>query len=51
MYSCETVWIKVLLSKGWMIAVRKYSKSTIMENKQTEGERGRVKENEFSGVK
>ena len=38
MYSCETVWVKVLLSKGWMVAVRNYSTNTIMEkNKQGEG--------------
>ena len=37
-YSCETVWVKVLLSKGWMVAVRNYSTNTIMEkNKQGEG--------------
>ena len=50
MYSCETVWVKVLLSKGWMVAVRNYSTNTIMEKaKQEEG--GRFKDNEFSGVK
>ena len=31
MYSCETVWVKVLLSKGWIAAVRNYSTKTIME--------------------
>ena len=51
MYSCETAWVKVLLSKGWMIAVRNYSTNTINGKKQTEGEGGRVKDNEFSGVK
>ena len=50
MYSCETVWVKVLLSKGWMVAVRNYSTNTIME-KNKQGEGGRVKDNEFSGVK
>ena len=49
--SCETVWVKVLLSKGWMVSVRNYSTNTIMEKKQTDGEGGRVKDNEFSGVK
>ena len=44
------LWVKVLLSKGWMDAVRNYSTNTIME-KKTEGEGGRVKDNEFSGVK
>ena len=38
MYSCETVWVKVLLSKGWMVAVRIYSTNTINGKKQTEGE-------------
>ena len=51
MYSCETVWVKVLLSKGWMVTVRNYSTNTIMEKKQTEGKGGTVKDNEFSGVK
>ena len=49
-YSCETVWVKVLLSKGWMVAVRNYSTNTIME-KNKQGEGGRVKDHEFSGVK
>ena len=49
MYSCETVWVKVLLSKGWMVAVRNYSRNTVMGKKQREG--GRVKYNEFSVVK
>ena len=43
--------VKVLLSKGWMVAVRNYCTNTINGNKQTEGEGGRVKDNEFSGVK
>ena len=34
-----------------MIAVRNYSTNTIMEKKQTEGEGGRVKDMELSGVK
>ena len=33
-----------------MVAVKNYSTNTLME-KKTEGERGRVKDNEFSGVK
>ena len=51
MYSCETVWVKVLLSKGWMVIVTNYSANTIMKKKQTEGAGGSVKDNEFSGVK
>ena len=51
MYSCETVWVKVLLSKGWMVAVRFYSANTIMEKTNKQGEGGRFKDNEFSGVK
>ena len=47
MYSCETVWVKVLLSKGWMVTVRNYSTNTIMEKKQTEEKEGTVKDNEF----
>ena len=50
MHSCETVWVKLLLSKGWMVAVRNYSKNTIME-KNKQGEGGRFKDNGFSGVK
>ena len=34
MYSCETAWVKVLLSKGWMVAVRNYSTNTINGKKQ-----------------
>ena len=34
-----------------MVAVRNYSTNTIMKKKQTEGEGGRVKDMEFSGVK
>ena len=41
---------KVLLSKGWMVAARNYSTNTIME-KNKQGEGGRFKDNEFSGVK
>ena len=51
MYSCETVWVKVLLSKGWMVAVRNYSTNTINGKKTNRGGRGRVKYNEFLGVK
>ena len=47
MYSCETVWVKVLLSKGWMVTVRNYSTNTIMEKKQTKEKEGTVKDNEF----
>ena len=50
MYSCETVWVKVLLSKGWMVAVRNYSTNTIMEKNKQEDE-GRFKDNEFFRVK
>ena len=34
-----------------MFAVRNYSTNTIIEKKHTEGEGGRVKDMEFSGVK
>ena len=34
-----------------MLAVRNYSTNTIIEKKQIEGEGGRVKDMEFSGVK
>ena len=51
MYSCETVWVKVLLSKGWMVAVRNYSTNTIMEKNKQRGKGGKVKDMEFSGVK
>ena len=37
MYSYKTVWVKVLLSKGWMVAVRNYSTNTIMEKKTNRG--------------
>ena len=36
-YSCETVWVKVLLSKGWMVAVRNYSIQILQWKKQTGG--------------
>ena len=32
--SCETVCVKVLLSKGWVVAVRNYSKNTGNGKKQ-----------------
>ena len=38
-------------TKKIMVAVRNYRTNTIMEKKQTEAEGGRVKDNEFSGVK
>ena len=44
--SCETVWVKVLLSKWWIVAVWNYSKSTIMEKNRGDGDR--VNDNEFS---
>ena len=50
MYSCETVWLKVLLSKEclqWEIAVQ----TLYWKKKQREGKGGRLKDNEFSGVK
>ena len=38
MYSCETVWVKVVSSKGWMVAVRNSSTNIIIEkNKEGEG--------------
>ena len=50
MYSCETVLVKVLVSKGCL-----QSEITVQalktKKKQTEGEGGRVKDMEFSGVK
>ena len=49
MYSCGTVWVKVLVSKK-MVAVRNYSTNTIME-KNKQGDGGRFKDNEFSRVK
>ena len=51
MYSCETTWVKVLLSKGWMTAVRNYSIQTLQWKKNKHGEGGRFKDDEFSGVK
>ena len=39
----------MLLSKGWIVAVRNYSTNT--GNGKKNGEGGRVKDNEFSGVK
>ena len=54
MFSIAVVrlWVKVLISQGRMGgAVRNYSTNTIMEKKQTEGEGGRVKDMELSGVK
>ena len=50
MYSCETVWVKMLLSNGWMVAVRNYRTNTIMK-KNKQGEGGTFKDNEFLGVK
>ena len=49
MYSCETVWVKMILSKGWLQS--EITVQTLMEKKQTEGEGGMIKENECSGVK
>ena len=52
MYSCETVWVKVILSKGWMIAVRNYSiYKHYNGKKKKQGEGSRFKDDEFSGVK
>ena len=50
MYSCETVWVKVLLSKGWMVAVRNYSTNTIMEKNKQRVKTRRVKDMKFSGI-
>ena len=43
--SCETVFVKVLQSKGWIVEVRNDSimENTIMEKTEEEG--GRVKDN------
>ena len=48
-YSCETVWVKVLLPKGWMVAVRNYSANTIMDKKQIEREGVRLRIINFQG--
>ena len=46
--SCETVWVKVLVSKGWFQS--NYSTNTIIEKtNRREGEGGSVKDMEFSG--
>ena len=50
MYSCETVLVKVLVSKGWL-----QSEITVQalktKKKRTEGKGGWIKDMEFSGVK
>ena len=51
MYSCETTWVKLLSSKGCMVAVRNYITNTIMEKNKQRGKGGRVNDLEFSGVK
>ena len=43
MYSCETVWVNVVVAKG--------SQKLQYWKKQTEGEGWRVSNMEFSGVK
>ena len=47
MYSCETVWVKVLASKGWV-----QSKITVqtLQWKKTNGDGRGVKDMELSGV-
>ena len=35
MYSCETVWVKVLVSKGWLQS--EITVQTLKKNKQGEG--------------
>ena len=47
MYSCETIWVKVLVSG----CSQKLQYKHYNEKKQTEGEGGRVNDTEFSGVK
>ena len=53
MYSCETVWVKVLVSKKMDVCSQKLQfknyNSIVEKNKHGEG--GRFKDNEFSGVK
>ena len=48
MYSFETAWVKMLVSKGWL-----QSEITVqtLQWKKTEGEGGRIKDMEFLGVK
>ena len=52
MYSCETVWVKVLVSKGWLqleITVQTLQRKKTNRGKGDGGGR-RVKDMEFSGV-
>ena len=50
MYSCETVWVKVLVSKGWLQSEITVQTPNGKKNKQR-GNGGRVKDMELSGVK
>ena len=45
----ETAWVKVLLSKGWMVAVRNYSTNTIMEKNKQRGKGGGLRIMNFHG--
>ena len=49
MYSCEAVWVKVLVSKGWLQS--EITVQTLKTKKNRGGKVGRVKDIEFSGVK
>ena len=46
---CETAWVKALLSKGWMVAVRNYSTNTIMEKNKHRGKEGGLRIMNFHG--
>ena len=48
MYSCETVWVKMFVSKGWCSQKLQYKH---YNGKKTNREGVRVKDMEFSGVK
>ena len=52
MYSCETVWVKVFVSKGWLQS--EITVQTLQWKKTNRGKGGggggRVKDMEFSGV-
>ena len=48
MYSCETVWVKMLVPKDACSQKLKYKHNN---GKKQMGKRGRIKNMEFSGVK
>ena len=49
MYSCETVWVKVLVSKGW-VQSKNYSTNTIMEKHKHKGSGGGKGYGIFRGI-